>query len=51
MSVTETGAVAGRTESIFGRLGNAWPLIGIGIAVAANAVWIGFLIYGLSMLL
>jgi len=50
MSVTETGAVAGRTERTSGRLGNAWPLIGIGLAVAANAAWIGFLTYGLSML-
>jgi hypothetical protein len=29
----------------------AWPLVGIGFAVAINAVWIGALGYGISKLL
>jgi hypothetical protein len=28
----------------------AWPLAGIGFAVAVNAVWIGVLGYGISKL-
>jgi len=28
----------------------AWPLAGIGLAVAANGVWIGVLGYGISKL-
>jgi hypothetical protein len=51
MSAIETGAVAGATKPVSSsRLGGAWPLIAIGVAVAANAAWIGFLGYGLSKL-
>jgi hypothetical protein len=51
MSVTETSAAGGGTKTMSsGRLGGAWPLIAIGVAVAANAAWIGFLGYGLSKL-
>jgi hypothetical protein len=51
MSVTETSAVGGKAKTMSSsRLGGAWPLIAIGVAVAANAAWIGFLGYGLSKL-
>jgi hypothetical protein len=51
MSAIKTGAVAGGTKTMSSsRLGGAWPLIAIGVAVAANAAWIGFLGYGLSKL-
>jgi hypothetical protein len=51
MSAIETGAAAGATKPMSSsRLGGAWPLIAIGVAVAANAAWIGFLGYGLSKL-
>ena len=32
------------------QLRSAWPLVGIGAAVAVNALWIGILTYSLSML-
>ncbi len=52
MSTTETSAVTGRRGGVTsGRLGGGWPLIGIGAAVAANAVWIALLVYGLFRLL
>jgi hypothetical protein len=51
MSVTEISAAGGKTKTMSSsRLGGAWPLIAIGVAVAANAAWIGFLGYGLSKL-
>jgi hypothetical protein len=31
-------------------LNRAWPLAGVGIALIANAIWIGALGYGLSKL-
>ena len=30
---------------------HAWPLTGLGIAVAVNVAWIGLLAYGLATLL
>ena len=32
------------------QLRSAWPLVGIGAAVAVNALWIGILTYSLFML-
>ena len=52
MSITETGAIAVKTmrtvslaptTPLLARLRGVWPPIGIGLAVIANAVWIGFL--------
>ena len=57
MSITETGAIAVKTmrtvplaptSPLLARLRGVWPPIGIGLAVIANATWIGFLGYGLS---
>lgn len=59
MSITETGAIAVKTmgtvslaptSPLLARLRGVWPPIGIGLAVIANATWIGFLGYGLSKL-
>jgi hypothetical protein len=59
MSITETGAIAVKTmgavsvaptSPLLAGLRGAWPPIGIGLAVIANATWIGFLGYGLSKL-
>jgi hypothetical protein len=50
MSVTETSAAGSRAKTMVDRVGGAWPLIATGVAVAANAAWIGFLGYGLSKL-
>ena len=33
------------------KLRDAWPFVGIGLAVAVNAVWIAALGYGISKLL
>ena len=33
------------------KLRGAWPFVGIGLAVAVNAVWIAALGYGISKLL
>jgi hypothetical protein len=58
MNITETGVIAVKTDTLsiapanalLARLRSAWPPIGIGLAVIANAAWIGFLGYGLSKL-
>ena len=39
--------IAARASEAFRR---AWPLAGIGLAVAVNGVWIGVLGYGISKL-
>lgn len=38
----------GATRTLLNR---AWPLVGVGIALIANAIWIGILGYGLAELL
>jgi len=34
----------------FRRLCDAWPLVGVGIAVATNAIWIAMLAYAVSLM-
>ena len=34
----------------FRRLHDAWPLVGVGIAVAVNAIWIAVLAYAVSLM-
>jgi hypothetical protein len=48
VSITE--AAQGPVEVARAGLRNAWPLIGVGLAVIVNAAWIGLLGYGFSML-
>jgi hypothetical protein len=53
VSVTETVAPAAvqtkarsfKRDDILRILERSWPAVGIGLAVAVNAVWIGFLGY------
>jgi hypothetical protein len=39
----------GSSEAL-GRLRDAWPAIGVGVAVAANALWIAALAYAVSFM-
>jgi hypothetical protein len=41
----ETTIPSGRRNFVRGQKHNALPLFGLGLAVIANAVWIGFLGY------
>jgi hypothetical protein len=58
MSITTASADAlvtgtasrGPIGAVRERLRNAWPLIGIGVAVAVNAAWLCLLGYGLFQL-
>jgi hypothetical protein len=58
MSITGTSATVFMTGSMWSRAAsalcagshNGWPLVGIGVAVVVNALWIGILTYNLFLL-
>ncbi len=58
MSITKLSAAsfertrAPRTtmSAVHTRLREAWPMVGVGLVLLANAAWIGLLGYGLSKL-
>jgi hypothetical protein len=45
MSFVETAVTAAEGASIRARVTNVLPLAGLGLALIANAIWIGFLGY------
>jgi hypothetical protein len=50
-SYGEATAPKPSSNAVFTLLRQAWPLTAVGIALMANAIWIGFLGYALVKLL